>query len=358
MKAKKKIAGKLIRYSNLAHQIQAIMIIRLNDKNPTVASVQEMLNFLGFRYKFGTKVEPLKADGHFGKKTQAVVLDFQGTQGILKDGIVGPITFRALENEYAERVLELNSPGADAFDGRRKGGFRTEPVLADPYGQSYPRFYLREDVAEAYRKVRAELLAQGGMLTSSGGMRSLRATVTASRSAVSFHYIGRALDLFIYSAMMDPEKDPFVVVKADDKDKPKNERGYLVVHARCSKEWPFNPLDAPGKDKITLPEVTELKNIVTYKDPEGKQTKPVTGHFVNLTELFKKHGFAPIRPRPSFYNGSMMSAEWWHFQYETGLIEQVSTFGNELLRLFSDETLQGTGPWQFRHRIFSGHSFI
>jgi hypothetical protein len=79
----------------------------------------------------------------------------------------------------------------------------------------------------------------------------------------------------------------------------------------------------------------------------------VDGHFVDLTALFNEHGFKSIRARRRFEEGaSMMGAEWWHFQYEKGLIEAASTFGSELLKVYSKTTLEGTPPWEHRDRIF------
>ena len=47
-----------------------------------------------------------------------------------------------------------------------------------------------------------------------------------------------------------------------------------------------------------------------------------------------------------------MGAEWWHFQYTKDLVEGVSTFGHELLKLYSENTLAGTPPWRERERIY------
>ena len=55
-----------------------------------VRHVQEMLNRL-------VPVSPqLTVDGIFGPKTQARVIDFQKKNGLVADGIVGPLTTKAL----------------------------------------------------------------------------------------------------------------------------------------------------------------------------------------------------------------------------------------------------------------------
>ena len=322
------------------------MLLTVETRHSAVQSVQEMLALLGFceRDPDGG-MKALKPDGIYGTRTESVVIDFQRSEGLLADGVVGPTTIRALEKAYGERVLELNSPGVDALMGtpERILGMPDrlifERVPADRYGEGYDRLSLRSDVAAAYRKVYDTVRAQGGVMTSSGGLRSLNATVTRSRSAVSFHYLGRALDLFIYSGMVDPETDPYVISR-------EAARSYRVF-ARCSKD--NNPA-AELPPSIAVPEV------ITYQRRTGGPS--LTGHFLDLTALFAEAGFRPIQARRRFEEGaSMMGAEWWHFQNESGLVAGQSTFGFELLRVYAKATLEGTPPWSSRDRIFGVNWF-
>ena len=161
-------------------------------------------------------------------------------------------------------MLELNSPGVDAVDGMLDR-YVFVRVPADQHdGDGYPRFSLRDDVANTYREVYDKVHEKGGILTSSGGIRSLRAKVNASRSATSFHYSGRALDLYIYSGMVDVETDPYVISR-------RRAREYRVF-ARCSKK--YNP-------QADLPEVRTVEHAITYKD--RIQGVTVEGHFLDLT---------------------------------------------------------------------------
>jgi hypothetical protein len=231
-------------------------------------------------------------------------------------------------------VLELNIPPIESVSPSHQ--YLVERVPAVKWQNSgYEHVSLRSDVAAEYRKVFDAVHTAGGLMTSSGGLRSLNATVTRNRSAVSFHYLGRALDLYIYSGMVDPSSDPYVIEREEA-------RKYRV-HARCSKK---NNPDA------TLPPELVVKNAVSYSNrTEGRE---IRGNFLDLTALFEKHGFQPIKARRRFEEGdSMMGAEWWHFQHTRGLIEGVTTFGYELLKLYSEETLVGTPPWQERDRIFA-----
>jgi peptidoglycan hydrolase-like protein with peptidoglycan-binding domain len=309
--------------------------------NSTVATIQEWLTYLGFKYrKQNGSYAALESNGLYDEKTEKVVSDFQASESIYSDGIVGPVTMRSLEKAYTNRTLELNSPGKDFTEATVK--CKLDPVYCDKYQEGYERGFLRSDAAEAYKKVRAEALAQGAILTSSGMMRSLDAQVTASRSAVSCHYIGLALDLYIYSGMTDPDKDPYVVVRDGDLTH--------RVWARCSDKWNFNK-DKPAA--IQLPADMEIKGVITYKNRDAAKAPVVKGKFVDLTAVFQKHGFQRISCRKGFYAGdTMMGAEWWHFQFEQGLMPRISTFGNELLKIYTEETLKNTPPWQQRTRIF------
>jgi hypothetical protein len=290
-----------------------------------------MLKYLGFMAKVredGSRtVESLALDGAYGPQTESVVIDFQGAMGLLRDGKVGPITMEALENAYSQRVLELNTPGVDAVDGM-PDRYVFERVRADKYEDGYDRLSLRQDVATAYNEVRDEVCEKGAILTSSAGVRSLHATTTRSRSRTSFHYLGRALDLYIYSGMINVEEDPYVIAREEPR--------VYRVYARC---------DPPAA------EVEEIENAITYDD--RKEGETISGSFIDLTERFREKGFEPIKARPHFEDGgSIMGAEWWHFQYEEGLVAGVSTFGSELQKVYSTSTLEGTEPWRYREKIF------
>ncbi|MDJ0869703.1 MAG: peptidoglycan-binding domain-containing protein [Myxococcota bacterium] len=291
-------------------------MLQVGDRGEDVRTLQESLAQLGYR--------PGKVDGIFGEKTEDALIRFQEAQGILADGTLSTQTQEMLERALSEQVLEQQSPGVDSLErsGERLPFVR---VPADAYRDGYDRFFLRSDVAEAYTRVRDVVVEAGGKLTSSGARRSLTAHVSPSRSATSFHYTGRALDLMVGSGMEAPSRDPYVVAADGDRR--------WRVYAR-----------AEGAERREV-------EAVTY----GSRTRgrPVEGHFLDLTALFESEGFARIRARKSFFSGgTWLGAEWWHFQYERGLEPGVSTFGGELLRVYSEDTLRETPPWRFRDRVF------
>ena len=125
--------------------------------------------------------------------------------------------------------------------------------------------------------------------------------------------------------MEKPAHDPYVICNDGDR--------YWHVYIRTA-----------GETQMEL-------DTVTYAN--RNRNRKVTGSFLDLTELFEKQGFKRIRARKSFFNGgTWLGAEWWHFQYEKGLIAGQSTFGGELLKVYSEETLMSTPPWQYRNHVF------
>lgn len=289
-----------------------MMLLKNGSQGELVKSLQEILKQLG--YYSG------RIDGDFGPKTEKAVVAFQEEFGLYSDGIVGNITWNKLRKALEIELDEQTIPSV--LQTKRMQWVR---VPADKYRDGYDRFFLREDAAAAYMRVREKVIAAGGKLTSSGARRSLNAHVSASRSATSFHYTGRALDLFVGSGMGSPTRDPYVVVADGDR--------YWRVFAR-----------AEGGSSMEL-------DAITYGS--RKRPRNVSGKFLDLTELFDAEGFKRIRARASFFTGgTWLGAEWWHFQYEKGLENGVSTFGQELLTVYSEEQLYGSAPWKYKDKVF------
>ncbi|KQQ11723.1 hypothetical protein ASF53_16230 [Methylobacterium sp. Leaf123] len=310
------------------------MTLEKGAKGEEVRSIQEALNFLHFQGRISASssadFQPLETDGIFGNDTEDAVTRFQEDRGLYTDGRVGLVTIEALQAALSSRNLELSAPLVLPTDNKLTIATRS----GDKYGDGYDRIRLRSDVMIAFDQVCDEVHKHGGLITSSGGIRDLYFKVGPNQSATSFHYSGRAHDLMIYSGMMKPDTDPYVVERLGD-------RRYRV-YARCA---------AKSAASGALPPSTTVRNVVTHKS--RVKGVSVTDHLLDLTAVFEKHGFRPIRARKAFEGGGdYLGAEWWHFQYEVGLIRGVTTFGSELSKLYSEAKLKPSPPWKYRDYIF------
>ncbi len=296
------------------------MYLKDGSRGEDVKTVQEILKQLGYA--------PGKIDGWFGDKTENAVVTFQEENNLYSDGIIGPNTWRALHRSLEIHLDEqINPPIHNNYQPELMDWVR---VPADKYRDGYDRFFLREDAAEAYSKIRETIIEAGGKLTSSGARRSLNANVGASRSATSFHYTGRALDLFVGSGMENRGRDPYVISSDGDR--------YWRVYTR-----------ADGGDQMDI-------DAVTYGS--RNRGRATSGRFIDLTGLFEKEGFKRIRARRSFFSGgSWLGAEWWHFQYEKELEKGVSMFGRELLKVYTEDQVHSTPPWRHKDRVFGVNWF-
>lgn len=115
----------------------ALPTLRVGSANPSVKNLQVTFNTwskqLG-RPDFYTGT----VDGKFGPKTQAAVMAFQGAVGITVDGIVGPVTWNAIQT-YGVKIaggqsVDLRPPGSGlkADAGPRVTKASLEPTMRPP----------------------------------------------------------------------------------------------------------------------------------------------------------------------------------------------------------------------------------
>ena len=62
-------------------------------RSEPVRGLQKILNSMGF---LGKDYKRLEEDGVFGRNTEFAVADFQGRNGLVKDGVYGPLTYQKL----------------------------------------------------------------------------------------------------------------------------------------------------------------------------------------------------------------------------------------------------------------------
>ncbi|MEG2935970.1 MAG: peptidoglycan-binding protein [Clostridium sp.] len=89
-------SGKLIKYPG--------HLIKKGQRGEDVKLIQTWLNGLSKVYPFIPSVDP---DGIFGRKTIEAVLMFQTWAGLIVDGIVGPLTWERLYEEYRNIALGI-----------------------------------------------------------------------------------------------------------------------------------------------------------------------------------------------------------------------------------------------------------
>jgi peptidoglycan hydrolase-like protein with peptidoglycan-binding domain len=82
------------------------LLLKSGSTGPNVQLVQTLLNFVG------AAKSPLVADGIFGPKTLAAVLQFQKSAKLSADGIVGPLTMQALAGTVAVMLFTGKTAGA------------------------------------------------------------------------------------------------------------------------------------------------------------------------------------------------------------------------------------------------------
>jgi peptidoglycan hydrolase-like protein with peptidoglycan-binding domain len=296
------------------------MVLKRGDQGAQVKVLQEGLIHVGL-------LPAGSADGKFGPKTEAAAEAWQESQGLYGDGIVGPLTVKAWNAALpaAYRLTAAPSPTTTVVAGSR---LKTVRVTCDTLGSNgYSSMRMREDVAARYNALRAELVALGSGITSAGSIRPLGNGGGSAQSAVSMHYPGLAWDLALGSGMQRTS-DPYLVENLGDRK--------WRVWAKCK----------PG----AVPDVTVQATICsTVLGKTRLKVVPVTGPYADFTAMAAKHGFAPIRGRRSFFaGGSYSGAEWWHFQCEGLLTHGVSTFGGELLRLYTEAEIKREfmGDWK------------
>lgn len=279
--------------------------------------------------------------GAFCARTEALLKAWQRKKGLGADGVVGPLTWVALVHEAlrTNKVAEL-WPRREVI----KVELPSSPTLDKLVDLKTTYGHLRTSglVAQRLKGVFAELDGSGVVLTTSGGMRSLRKEVTKTRSSTSMHYLGRAIDLGVYTGGVDPGVDPLIV--ASDPDLATSRR--FRVYARATN------IDHPLVG-VSRPVVVSLNH--------GALVRLSPTPLVDITALMERHGFKSIPARSWAWaapcaRDSLKGLEWWHWQHEAGLELGLTTFGDELLSVHGYERASSTGPWA-RAGEFFGEGF-
>jgi hypothetical protein len=210
-------------------------------------------------------------------------------------------------------------------------------VDADRWGACRgPGFRLREDFAVDLASIVAEVRAAGAVITSSGGLRPLDAEVSPGRSPVSLHYLGRAIDLCIWSGMQRGD-DRYVVIPDPTMagDRP-FWRVFCVLSGGMGSSRAIEArLWRPGDDCLTVARTAIL---------------------FDLTERFEAGGWSRVPARPGWQE-HYLSVEWWHLERRNGLEAGQSTFAGELCALYPAAAIAASPLAALGDRVWNGRWF-
>lgn len=216
-------------------------------------------------------------------------------------------------------------------------------ILADKLGDGFGATSLRADLKSEYNDAMATIKALGGVLTSSGAVRELSAEASAGRSQTSFHYTGRAFDVWIGTGMQGM-KDRYLVQQNGGTDA--NPEWEIL----CISETPDE--SSPLFD-ASLIETREVEFIVWKRGP-GITLQKRTVNCFSLTSILKQFGWVNI-PARTGWKTEYLSCEWWHFQHHKGLVEGKSLFGDELRAVWKSAAVAKSGL--ALNAVFKGRSF-
>ena len=221
---------------------------------------------------------------------------------------------------------------------------------------------LREDVAPHFEKLNNALNEFGGAIGPlAGGTRNLKSSqkTAPSKAPMSLHYLGRAVDLSMGNSSLGTRR-PLSGTGTGKKQPP----GFiLTLNPNDARRWIVwaRVVDKTAPRASEVPTKTLNAVVGWNKDVPGQsmkriwKTKEVTGQFINFTALAKQYGWDSIKGRSYFMTPRagakknctrfdsawrcMRGAEWWHFQYTSGLYEGETTYGDEMLCYWDESQL-------------------
>ncbi len=262
--------------------------------------------------------------------------------------------------------LKFPVGGPEMFEayttGQKSVDKKLKPVPVEELNTVYDitAEYMRKDAADALNAVGKELRSKGCLLFFDSTSRALGVHKSGGKR-VSCHGLNIAVDLNPTSCMADPDKD--IYVAAPDFV---NDGGslYWRIYARSvgfsgidgilqrgsghhktalkqKNDWYFADSVPPNQvPVITIPNAAYIR-----RDPSTQVGKvwfrPVTGPFIDLTEIMQRHGYLPIGCHDSKSNDP-----FWDFSRQK-MKEIVAANGGQLPQGLTTNNFRGCEWWHF-----------
>lgn len=153
-------------------------MLRIGSKGPDVRKLQEGLNRFGYK---------LKADAHFGRKTDMAVRDFQRKVGLIPDGVAGSRTMKAL-------APKLNLPKTNSLEKNIEAYFlAASQIVSATFGSISQRLgYFLHQPPQApqtrHMSTRLPPTYPHGMTTSNDGKRFIYTHETMKGVSNKLHW--------------------------------------------------------------------------------------------------------------------------------------------------------------------------
>lgn len=299
---KKLILGDIDKTTNERHLVSNFDLNTL-ERN-YLHKIQERFHELGFGYMVGN------INGCFNTKLFATILAFQSQ---------AKSTRRYKYDLFNEKIILVDV--VPSYLGKTNGVFDKETSdelsiwLENNYRAScdqplikWGKTWIRANIAEKIEKIKKEVKAKGAFFATHNiacFRNPANTTISTGMKKTSLHLAALAIDLDEWRGMQNSKNDYYFI--SDEND------GYWDIYLKKSK-----------------PERVVEKEFTFYDFEKREYYKElVSGDFINLTNLFKKHGLIPIRRRNGWENEYYLS-EWWHFQDKNASDDNWKNAMNEI----------------------------
>jgi hypothetical protein len=239
-------------------------------------------------------------------------------------------------------VIDINNPStsSDYLKNKRQEAKKikiAKKIIVGNDLYSYGHFTILPEMQPKITLLGEVIKKLGGVITSAGGLRD---AVSLIKKRASFHIIGRAIDLGIYTGLSSMFGTYPYTQYIVSKDTMSERSGFTV--------WcPVNK-NAEGFDSDFYKKAMNIEGFISYSTQGHEWTstsgfRPYTyqGEVFNLTAVLNSFGFTRIRPLKTFVsNKNYGHSEWWHYECHEGLTPGKTTTADVVLRIWTEEKIK------------------